>query len=298
MAETKELCYECNICGLCFKHHSSLSRHKSKCKAENEVKNSIEKEINNLKEQLEKQKVMYEEQLEKQKLMFDEQLKNLKLMFEEQKLMYKEQITQQQTTISSLIEANKQQPSNEVYNPYNPPSTNNIIQLPVKQPFSFEKYLCNECKDAINIKTFRDNFVVTEADFMKLKYNKVEDVVEEVLKRETEKYTSTTRPFQVSNLRDKNVWVKNEKNEWENNDVLLKKFIENQIYIRFMKLKNKQLEIKCDPSRFINGKPIPRREGDESNTAYETICIKINYDESMANKIFTRFLKNIVVEKK
>ena len=273
----EQQCFECNICGFVFKHKSSLSRHKKECKAENEVKNNIEKEVNSLKEQLEKQKIMYEEQMEKQKLMYEERIQDLK-----------QQITQQQTTISSLIEANKQQPSNEIYNPYNPPLATNVISLPVKQPFSLEKYLNVDCKDAINFDEFCQNFVIEWDDIIKITSKTIHDVMVKLLIKNTKKYETTKRPFNVSNLRDKVFWIKSE-NKWVKDEKLFIKKIWGQICNEILIYEKNQLK---KDKKYIDKNGLNKDKIDKIEDGI------LYLDEEVATKIFNQFLEKIVIDKK
>ena len=259
LEQQQEICfevaeYECNECGLKYKHQSSYSKHKKTCGIKKENKEINEIIIEDLKKQLEEQKRLYEERIQ--------DLKN--------------QLQQQHSLINLLVVQNQNQ---QLQQPQQPQQLQQlqqpfIIQLPQKLPqtpkpkFCLKRFLNETCKDAINIKKFKESIIVTDNDVEMVEDQKLQVAISKLIIKHFK--DETTRPFYVSNLQEKIIWVKNENDEWvENTDKKLIKNLINTITFKYIELSLK-----------LKQKHKPAREKENVIPKYEALELKILRDSS------------------
>lgn len=106
-------------------------------------------------------------------------------------------IKQQQEQLKILLEKSTQLSTEENY------------ILPKKQTFNLNSFLNETCKDAINILDYLNNFTVSDDEFVNIgidaNYRKN---INYINKNNINVYSTLTRPFHTSNLKEKTIWIK------------------------------------------------------------------------------------------
>lgn len=239
---------ECEFCNKEFKDRSNCFRHKKTCKS-NPNKPPDDNIIETLKNKLEEQKILNEEKVNDLKKQLEEQ----KRLYEERIQDLKHELQQQHLLVTTLVTSNHQPQQNQIITqpPQQPqqsqlPQQPFIIQLPgkperpEKPKFILKRFLNETCKDAINITDFKDSIVITNNDVELVEDEKLQIVLSNLIMKKLQ--NPITRPFYVSNVQEKTIWVKNEDNEWiEDTD---KKLIKNLITITASKYLQLTLKLK------------------------------------------------------
>ena len=178
-------------CGKKYKFQSGLSKHKHKCKFINEQKEEKEKE--------EKQK------LEKQK---DEEIEQLKAAIADLKLQ-QEKDTQ---NASKLLETVQQLAENTNKIVENAGSGNNYTDC-YNQKMTINVFLNEECKNAMNLTDFVDQFKVSLEDLQYTRDNGFAQGITNIFTKQLKDMDPTTRPIHCSDSKRLQFYVKDE-NEW------------------------------------------------------------------------------------
>ena len=186
--ETKK--YVCE-CGKKYKFQSGLAKHKHKCKFINEQKEEKEKEE---KEKLENQR--------------DKEIQLLKAELADLKLQ-QEKDTQ---NASKLLETVQQLAENTNKIVENAGSGNNYTDC-YNQKMTINVFLNEECKNAMNLTDFVDQFKVSLEDLQYTRDNGFAQGITNIFTKQLKDMDPTTRPIHCSDSKRLQFYVKDE-NEW------------------------------------------------------------------------------------
>ena len=186
--ETKK--YVCE-CGKKYKFQSGLAKHKHKCKFINEQKEEKEKEE---KEKLENQR--------------DKEIQLLKAELADLKLQ-QEKDTQ---NASKLLETVQQLAENTNKIVENAGSGNNYTDC-YNQKLTINVFLNEECKNAMNLTDFVDQFKVSLEDLQYTRDNGFAQGITNIFTKQLKDMDPTTRPIHCSDSKRLQFYVKDE-NEW------------------------------------------------------------------------------------
>ena len=186
--ETKK--YVCE-CGKKYKFQSGLAKHKHKCKFINEQKEEKEKEE---KEKLENQR--------------DKEIQLLKAELADLKLQ-QEKDTQ---NASKLLETVQQLAENTNKIVENAGAGNNYTDC-YNQKMTINVFLNEECKDAMNLTDFVDQFKVSLEDLQYTRDNGFAQGITNIFTKQLKDMDPTTRPIHCSDSKRLQFYVKDE-NEW------------------------------------------------------------------------------------
>ena len=186
--ETKK--YVCE-CGKKYKFQSGLAKHKHKCKFINEQKEEKEKEE---KEKLENQR--------------DKEIQLLKAELADLKLQ-QEKDTQ---NASKLLETVQQLAENTNKIVENAGAGNNYTDC-YNQKMTINVFLNEECKNAMNLTDFVDQFKVSLEDLQYTRDNGFAQGITNIFTKQLKDMDPTTRPIHCSDSKRLQFYVKDE-NEW------------------------------------------------------------------------------------
>ena len=186
--ETKK--YVCE-CGKKYKFQSGLAKHKHKCKFINEQNEEKEKEE---KEKLENQR--------------DKEIQLLKAELADLKLQ-QEKDTQ---NASKLLETVQQLAENTNKIVENAGSGNNYTDC-YNQKMTINVFLNEECKNAMNLTDFVDQFKVSLEDLQYTRDNGFAQGITNIFTKQLKDMDPTTRPIHCSDSKRLQFYVKDE-NEW------------------------------------------------------------------------------------
>ena len=182
--------YVCE-CGKKYKFQSGLAKHKHKCKFINEQKQEKEKE--------EKQKL--ENQRDKEIQLLKAELADLKLQ--------QEKDTQ---NASKLLETVQQLAENTNKLVENGGAGNNYTDC-YNQKMTINVFLNEECKNAMNLTDFVDQFKVSLEDLQYTRDNGFAQGITNIFTKQLKDMDPTTRPIHCSDSKRLQFYVKDE-NEW------------------------------------------------------------------------------------
>lgn len=182
--------YVCE-CGKKYKFQSGLAKHKHKCKFINEQKEEKEKEE---KEKLENQR--------------DKEIQLLKAELADLKLQ-QEKDTQ---NASKLLETVQQLAENTNKIVENAGSGNNYTDC-YNQKMTINVFLNEECKNAMNLTDFVDQFKVSLEDLQYTRDNGFAQGITNIFTKQLKDMDPTTRPIHCSDSKRLQFYVKDE-NEW------------------------------------------------------------------------------------
>ena len=176
--DNKKVRYECS-CGKSYKYRSGYSRHKKVCKFENESKENEIKD-NEIKEN---EIVGSNEKIDT--------LDILKTLMYDNKLLH-EKISSMESKMPSITNST-----------INTNSHNKIINV--------QLFLSEKCADAMSIQHFAKQLEVTLDDVCKSK----KDCITNVVLKNLQPLSLTERPFHCTNSKNKEWYIKDEKEGWE-----------------------------------------------------------------------------------
>lgn len=228
--------YNC-ICGFKTNHAQSLSRHKKKCSSLNDNLSKSSKEIDDNKEvinqptinelydlilnqnkEIEKLKQLFQEQqlqIQEQQIQIQEQKQQIqkqKQQIEEQQIQIKQQKQQieEQYVLETLQNSKINKEQNIEIN-YNHNQTKNV--------FNLDKYLYEECKDALNLNDWIEkNYIPTEKDFKEYLKNSYRVGLGLSIIKFLNQTKQTLRPIQTTDER-RNHFMFKYNNKWLNSEV-------------------------------------------------------------------------------
>ena len=176
--DNKKVRYECS-CGKSYKYRSGYSRHKKVCKFENEIKENEIKDNENKDNEI----VGSNEKIDT--------LDILKTLMYDNKLLH-EKISSMESKMPSITNST-----------INTNSHNKIINV--------QLFLSEKCADAMSIQHFAKQLEVTLDDVCKSK----KDCITNVVLKNLQPLSLTERPFHCTNSKNKEWYIKDEKEGWE-----------------------------------------------------------------------------------
>lgn len=186
--------YVCE-CGKKYKYHTGLAKHKHKCKFINEQKEEKEKEE---KQEKEKQR--------------DEEIELLKAQLAEIKLQQKQQQEKETKNNTILLETVQQLAENTNKIVENAGAGNNYTDC-YNQKMTINVFLNEECKNAMNLTDFVDQFKVSLEDLQYTRDNGFAQGITNIFTKQLKDMDPTTRPIHCSDSKRLQFYVKDE-NEW------------------------------------------------------------------------------------
>jgi len=174
--------YECEICGISYKHRQNLYRHRNKVHIKNEI-NENSSEMN-------------------KNMIIDNTNESIQLLSS----MVKELINENKILQEKIIE--KDMSTNNIiqYNQYN----NQINQKNV----NIITFLNNDCKDAMNISDFIKNLSISFEDLECIKEQGYIQGIRNSLLKQLKELETTKRPIHCTDIKRKHFYVK-DNDEWD-----------------------------------------------------------------------------------
>ena len=185
-------------CGKKYKYHTGLAKHKHKWKFKNEQKEEKEKEE---KEKKEKQK--------------DEEIQLLKAAIAEIKLQQKNDHSKHTTileAVNTMVKNSKELTEATKKIAENGGSGNNYTDC-YNQKMTINVFLNEECKNAMNLTDFVDQFKVSLEDLHYTRDNGFAQGITNIFTKQLKNMDPTTRPIHCSDSKRLQFYVKDE-NEW------------------------------------------------------------------------------------
>ena len=183
--ETKK--YVCE-CGKKYKFQSGLSKHKHKCK------------------------FVFEEKLQIKTTEKDEEIEQLKAAIAEIKLQQKQQQEKETKNNTILLETVQQLAENTNKIVENAGAGNNYTDC-YNQKMTINVFLNEECKNAMNLTDFVDQFKVSLEDLQYTRDNGFAQGITNIFTKQLKDMDPTTRPIHCSDSKRLQFYVKDE-NEW------------------------------------------------------------------------------------
>ena len=179
--------YVCE-CGKKYKFQSGLSKHKHKCK------------------------FVFEEKLQIKTTEKDEEIEQLKAAIAEIKLQQKQQQEKETKNNTILLETVQQLAENTNKIVENAGAGNNYTDC-YNQKMTINVFLNEECKDAMNLTDFVDQFKVSLEDLQYTRDNGFAQGITNIFTKQLKDMDPTTRPIHCSDSKRLQFYVKDE-NEW------------------------------------------------------------------------------------
>ena len=179
--------YVCE-CGKKYKFQSGLSKHKHKCK------------------------FVFEEKLQIKTTEKDEEIEQLKAAIAEIKLQQKQQQEKETKNNSILLETVQQLAENTNKIVENAGAGNNYTDC-YNQKMTINVFLNEECKNAMNLTDFVDQFKVSLEDLQYTRDNGFAQGITNIFTKQLKDMDPTTRPIHCSDSKRLQFYVKDE-NEW------------------------------------------------------------------------------------
>jgi hypothetical protein len=179
--------YVCE-CGKKYKFQSGLSKHKHKCK------------------------FVFEEKLQIKTTEKDEEIEQLKAAIAEIKLQQKQQQEKETKNNSILLETVQQLAENTNKIVENAGAGNNYTDC-YNQKMTINVFLNEECKNAMNLTDFVDQFNVSLEDLKYTRDNGFAQGITNIFTKQLKDMDPTTRPIHCSDSKRLQFYVKDE-NEW------------------------------------------------------------------------------------
>ena len=179
--------YVCE-CGKKYKFQSGLSKHKHKCK------------------------FVFEEKLQIKTTEKDEEIEQLKAAIAEIKLQQKQQQEKETKNNSILLETVQQLAENTNKIVENAGAGNNYTDC-YNQKMTINVFLNEECKNAMNLTDFVDQFKVSLEDLKYTRDNGFAQGITNIFTKQLKDMDPTTRPIHCSDSKRLQFYVKDE-NEW------------------------------------------------------------------------------------
>ena len=179
--------YVCE-CGKKYKFQSGLSKHKHKCK------------------------FVFEEKLQIKTTEKDEEIEQLKAAIAEIKLQQKQQQEKETKNNTILLETVQQLAENTNKIVENAGAGNNYTDC-YNQKMTINVFLNEECKNAMNLTDFVDQFKVSLEDLQYTRDNGFAQGITNIFTKQLKDMDPTTRPIHCSDSKRLQFYVKDE-NEW------------------------------------------------------------------------------------
>ena len=179
--------YVCE-CGKKYKYHTGLAKHKHKCK------------------------FVFEEKLQITTTEKDEEIEQLKAAIAEIKLQQKQQQEKETKNNSILLETVQQLAENTNKIVENSGAGNNYTDC-YNQKMTINVFLNEECKNAMNLTDFVDQFKVSLEDLQYTRDNGFAQGITNIFTKQLKDMDPTTRPIHCSDSKRLQFYVKDE-NEW------------------------------------------------------------------------------------
>jgi hypothetical protein len=181
--------YECEICGISYKHRQNLSRHRNKVHIKNEI-------IENSSEIIENSSEM------NTNMVIDNTNESIQLLSS----MVKELLNENKILQEKMIEKDISKNNIIQYNQYN----NQINQKNV----NIITFLNNDCKDAMNISDFIKNLSISFEDLECIKEQGYIQGIRNSLMKQIKELEMTKRPIHCTDIKRKHFYVK-DNDEWD-----------------------------------------------------------------------------------
>lgn len=178
-------------CGKKYKFQSGLSKHKHKCKFGMEKTCKVIEKVETTK---------------------DEEIQQLKAAIAEIKLQQKQQLEKETKNNSILLETVQQLAENTNKIVENAGSGNNYTDC-YNQKMTINVFLNEECKNAMNLTDFVDQFKVSLEDLQYTRDNGFAQGITNIFTKQLKDMDPTTRPIHCSDSKRLQFYVKDE-NEW------------------------------------------------------------------------------------
>ena len=212
--------FQC-LCGKIYKHQSSLSKHKKKCKYEEVDSNKEEEDSHENKAELKGLII---------KIMTDNSEKMNILIKENEDL--RNQLKEQNEQITQLI-----------------PKVGNNNNNNLKQKFNINLFLNEKCKDALSMDEFIDKIEISMKNLLTTKDKGQAQGISNIIIENMNKLSLYERPLHCTDKKRETLYIKN--NEWEKdeNKMLISKALKK---VESMQLKNVQRWIDDHPNYMNN----------------------------------------------
>jgi hypothetical protein len=268
-ANTKDADYICDVCSNEFKHASSLSRHKKKCKAQHKEKNI---EMSPILDQPEIIDFLINENKE-----FKNENKEFKNVIID--LMKSNSELQKQMLEVCKTSAYQTTHINNHSNSHN-------------KTFNLQFFLNETCKDAMNIMDFVDSFTLQLSDLEDVSKQGYVDGISNIIMKKLNELDVHKRPIHCSDAKREIMYVKDQ-NKWEKEDLGYAKL---RKAIKYISKKNSDLL-----GQWSEAHPASKNITTQTNTEYMKMIVQamggrgeIGENES---KIIKKIARTVLIEK-
>jgi len=292
----KQLRFVC-ICGNKYKYNSGLSRHKTVCNykhIEQITQETIQEPIRELDDEYNLSKIepninmfieIIKDNQEFKKLLLEQNNQVIELHKENNILNKENNILNKENNI--LI--NKLVEKESITTIYNNNNNNNNNTTNNNQKFNLNFFLNETCKDAMNLKEFIDNIIVSFEELLTIGNTGFVNGVSEIFIKRLKELEITKRPIHCTDLKRETIYLKNDDkwNKDENNNKNLKDAIEKVEYKNIYSLKE-----------WCNENP----DAFKSNTKNNDLWLKIyeqtiQGDEDTREKVVKNITKKVTIDK-
>ena len=269
--------YSCDVCGKCYKHASSLSKHRKKCKI-------ISKEIKNN----EKKIIDYSDEEENKECILDSTIKEHYLKEKKENEENNEGYTKMMETIMEenselralLIEQQKQ------ISDLIPKVGNNNTQ---NNNFNLNVFLNEHCKDALNMLDFINSLQV---EFSQMEYTASNGFVEgmsNIFTKAIQNMDITKRPIHCTDAKREILYIKDNE-EWNKDSEEKEK-----MKLAINKLKQNHLHKLSD---WVHDNPgCEQIDNPKNDLLLNMIREHATYDDKDIKKVIKSIAKNVTIPK-
>lgn len=269
--------YSCDVCGKCYKHASSLSKHRKKCKI-------ISKEIKNN----EKKIIDYSDEEENKECILDSTIKEHYLKEKKENEENNEGYTKMMETIMEenselralLIEQQKQ------ISDLIPKVGNNNTQ---NNNFNLNVFLNEHCKDALNMLDFINSLQV---EFSQMEYTASNGFVEgmsNIFTKAIQNMDITKRPIHCTDAKREILYIKDNE-EWNKDSEEKEK-----MKLAINKLKQNHLHKLSD---WVHDNPgCEQMDNPKNDLLLNMIREHATYDDKDIKKVIKSIAKNVTIPK-
>ena len=269
--------YSCDVCGKCYKHASSLSKHRKKCKI-------ISKEIKNN----EKKIIDYSDEEENKECILDSTIKEHYLKEKKENEENNEGYTKMMETIMEenselralLIEQQKQ------ISDLIPKVGNNNTQ---HNNFNLNVFLNEHCKDALNMLDFINSLQV---EFSQMEYTASNGFVEgmsNIFTKAIQNMDITKRPIHCTDAKREILYIKDNE-EWNKDSEEKEK-----MKLAINKLKQNHLHKLSD---WVHDNPgCEQMDNPKNDLLLNMIREHATYDDKDIKKVIKSIAKNVTIPK-